>query len=385
MFYRLPPVGEAIPRGSARDGEDAEKLFAPYGCKFYASGTQALAAAVMAAIKLKGIGSPEVLLPAYSCPALVSAVLYAQARPILVDLEKNRPWMDLDQLAGKICQRTTAIIAVHLFGIPERLRSIAELSKQAGAFLVEDSAQCLPPLDNRTASDFVVLSFGRGKPVSLLHGGTVLATRSQTRESLVATPQKQSGLLDSAAFNAKAGLYNLFRSPSLYWIPATLPFMRLGETRFEPLASIDPMDQPAMKRLPAAVNAYRRTRCESQYLTAQMVSGFAREALIDLPRVCCDNDVPRLLRYPLLVTSSNTRNLLLHGLSTAGLGASSMYATTLPRISGLEQILADQGPFPNAEEFSRALITLPTHAGVKSADIHAMEHILEKTLRGARP
>jgi dTDP-4-amino-4,6-dideoxygalactose transaminase len=384
MFYRLPPVGEPISRISAHDGGHAERLFAPYRCRFYGSGTQALAAAMMAAIKLKDIGDPEVLIPAYSCPALVSAVLYAQARPILVDLEKNRPWMDLGQLASKLSKRTAAIIAVHLFGIPERLGPMAELSKQAGAFLIEDSAQCLPSLDNRTASDFVILSFGRGKPVSLLHGGAVLTTRSQTRESLVTTAQKPNGLLHSAAFSAKAGLYNLFRSPSLYWIPAALPFMHLGETRFEPLASIEPMQQAAMKRLPAAVNAYRQPRRESQYLTAQMIAGFSKDELIDLPRVCCDDDGPRLLRYPLLLTSLETRDLLLHALSTAGLGASDMYAATLPRISGLEQILAVQGGFPNAEEFSRTLITLPAHSGVKPADVQAMRNILEKTLHGAR-
>jgi dTDP-4-amino-4,6-dideoxygalactose transaminase len=380
MFYRLPPVGEPIPRSSGRGGENAEKLFAPYGCTFYGSGTQALAAAVMAAIKLKDTRDPEVLIPAYSCPALVSAVIYAQARPILVDLEKDRPWLNLDQLANKLSKRSAAIIAVHLFGIRENLGPIAELSKQAGALLVEDSAQYLPSLDNQSPSNFVILSFGRGKPVSLLHGGAVLTTRSQTTGSLVATRGKQSPLLHSAAFSAKAGLYNLFRSPSLYWIPATLPFMHLGETRFEPLASIEPMDEAAMKRLPAAMGAYREARCESQYLTAQMIAGFSANGLINLPQVCND-DQSRLLRYPLLVRSPRMRDLILRRLCAAGLGASVMYGATLPHVSGLEEMLATQGAFPNAEAFSRKLITLPTHSGVKPSHVRAIGHILEKTLR----
>ena len=177
MWYRLPPVGNRISHGGGRGAvRDVENLFAPYRVHLYQCGTAALAATVMAAMARRPIVAAEVLLPAYGCPDLISAILYAGAKPVLVDLAANTPWLDQTQLIAKINEHTVAIIGVNFLGIEERMAGLSAIAQEAGITLIEDSAQRLlePSTDSQVRGDFIVQSFGRGKPVSLLGGGAVL-------------------------------------------------------------------------------------------------------------------------------------------------------------------------------------------------------------------
>lgn len=57
--------------------------------------------------------------------------------------------MSLWELGAKISPRTVAVIAVHLFGIPERLTEIGQIARDANLILIEDSAQYMPSAGSR--------------------------------------------------------------------------------------------------------------------------------------------------------------------------------------------------------------------------------------------
>ena len=78
-----------------------QDVFSPYTPRYFDSGTAALGAAIIAAIKLKGVDVPQVVLPANGCPDLVSAVIFAGAMPVLIDLEPERASLDLDLLSAR--------------------------------------------------------------------------------------------------------------------------------------------------------------------------------------------------------------------------------------------------------------------------------------------
>ncbi|RKZ65668.1 MAG: hypothetical protein DRQ44_07780, partial [Gammaproteobacteria bacterium] len=103
MFYQLPPVGSPIVLDSSKALADVA-VFSSYQTQFYASGTAALAAALVAVLaksqKSFKSGQAEILLPAYGCPDLISAAVFAGVKPVLVDLEADRPWLDLPSLAS---------------------------------------------------------------------------------------------------------------------------------------------------------------------------------------------------------------------------------------------------------------------------------------------
>lgn len=381
MFYQLPPVGNPV-HFSVDDHPERSlnTFFSPYLQRYYSSGTAALAAAITAAIRKKNVEHPHVLLPAYACPDLISATVFSGAKPVLVDLEPNRPWMDMEQLSASIGSNTVAIVCVNLFGIAERVSQIRAVTEQTGTVLIEDSAQAFPANE---ASDFwngdlVVLSFGRGKPVSLLGGGAVLFRDSKFDDLLPAVVEHKSNVLyKRILFQLKVGLYNQVISPRLYWLLQSMPFLHLGETRYHPLSEIEAMDPARLAVLPANIATFQNNDMRVQNAFVRMLEEIdsAETGVIDLPGVCQAPRERRLLRYPLLVEAS-IRDKLYRQLRRSGLGPSVMYPAALPGISGLETLLSGQGPFPAAEAFATGVLTLPTHGHVREHDIAHIRQLL---------
>jgi dTDP-4-amino-4,6-dideoxygalactose transaminase len=156
----------------------------------------------------------------------------------------------------------------------------------------------------------------------------------------------------------------------MYWIPQSLPFLHLGDTRYKPLSSIDTMDSVRRGLLAVNIDNYQQDSATAQAALASLMQepGIAGKGLVNLPAVCTVPRRQRLLRYPLLV-DPNWRESIYQRLRHAGLGASMMYPASLPAIPGMEGMLESQGPFPVADNFARRLLTLPTHGRVCSGDI----------------
>lgn len=374
MFYQLPPVGNPVHLSSEDlPGSLLQSLFEPYQAKYFASGTAALAAAIIAAKQLKDVEQPEVILPAYGCPDLVSAVIFAGAKPVLVDLEPERPWMDLQQLLLRVSSSTVAIIAVNLFGISERIALLRPIAEHVGAVIIEDSAQAFPGKEEKGIwrGDLVVLSFGRGKPVNLLGGGAVLCLQESLGDLL---PLDTNGSMSSwnsrILYRLKARLFNQMISPRLYWLPQSMPFLNLGETHYHPLHAIEAMDLTRLAMLPANITAYQNNGMETQHALREMFREMDTIAagIIDLPAACQVPSARRLLRYPLLADAT-IRDRLHQRLHRLGSGSSMMYPAVLPDIPGLDMLLGEQGAFPAAESFATCILTLPTHGQVGVEDI----------------
>ncbi|MCK5394574.1 MAG: DegT/DnrJ/EryC1/StrS family aminotransferase [Gammaproteobacteria bacterium] len=380
MFYQLPPVGSPICLEKSIDLADIE-VFSSYQTQFYASGTAALAAAVIAALdcakRLQEPGDAEIILPAYGCPDLVSAVVFAGAKPVLVDFEEDRPWLDLSLLSSSITKNTVAIVAVNLFGITERWAQLREITSQNNLILIEDSAQYFP--DKKEPSDWqgdlVVLSFGRGKPVSLLGGGAVITKSTSLYRSLPQPDPVPETVIQRLLFSLKSRIYNTMISPFLYWIPQALPFLRIGETRYHNLLSIGAMDRVRLSMLGSNIYRYQNdieaiSRCEK---ISSMLDSL--DNVNNLPMINNTEVKPRLLRYPLLVEGVS-RNSVYQTLRRAGLGASIMYPAILPKIVGMEFLSVNNQGFPNAEAFASRLITLPTHSYLGEEKLKKIKTIL---------
>ncbi len=101
------------------------------------NGTAALEV-VMAAL---GIGpGDEVIVPDFTFVATASAVLFANALPVLVDIDPSTYCIDPDLVEAAITERTRAIIAVHMGGHPADLDRLGDLARKHGLRLVEDSS-----------------------------------------------------------------------------------------------------------------------------------------------------------------------------------------------------------------------------------------------------
>lgn len=93
---------------------------------------------VMAAL---GIGpGDEVIVPDFTFVATASAVLFAGALPVIVDICPGTYCIDPDLVERAITDRTKAIIAVHMGGHPADLDRLQEITNRHNLLLVEDSA-----------------------------------------------------------------------------------------------------------------------------------------------------------------------------------------------------------------------------------------------------
>ncbi|MCE1252193.1 MAG: DegT/DnrJ/EryC1/StrS family aminotransferase [Anaerolineae bacterium] len=98
-------------------------------------------AALEIAISALGIGlGDEVIVPDFTFVATASAVLYAGAMPIPVDVNPGTYCIDPEKVKAAITPRTKAIIAVHVAGHPADLDRLQEIARIHNLFLIEDSA-----------------------------------------------------------------------------------------------------------------------------------------------------------------------------------------------------------------------------------------------------
>jgi dTDP-4-amino-4,6-dideoxygalactose transaminase len=119
-----------------------EKAFASYcktehavGCS---SGTSALHLALLAA----GVGAgDEVITTPFTFVATVSAIDYARAKPVFVDIDPETLTIDPSKIEAAITPRTKAILPVHLHGRPADMDPIVDIAKRRKLTVIEDAAQ----------------------------------------------------------------------------------------------------------------------------------------------------------------------------------------------------------------------------------------------------
>lgn len=120
-----------------------EELAGFLGCR-YAVGVNSGTDALIIALHALGIGpGDEVVTVANTFHATALAVLRVGATLRLVDCRSDDYSMDLDQLEEIVTEKTSAIVAVHLFGRVLDIDRIVAIGSAVGARVVEDCAQAI--------------------------------------------------------------------------------------------------------------------------------------------------------------------------------------------------------------------------------------------------
>jgi len=139
------------------------------------SGTAALHLSLLALGAGKG---DEVIIPSYVCSALLNAVMYVNAVPVIADIDRTTFNIDVDDLKKRITKRTKAIIVPHMFGLPADIDKIVSL----GIPVIEDCAQSAgAKYQGRYTGSFGVcsiFSFYATKMLATGEGGMILSDDS---------------------------------------------------------------------------------------------------------------------------------------------------------------------------------------------------------------
>ncbi len=149
------------------------------------SATSALHAALIAA----GVDTgDEVIVPPYTMSATATAALMCGATPIFVDVEAETFCINPELVEAQINEKTKAIMAVNLFGLPADLVVLRDIADRHGVILIEDNAQAPAALHRGkytgTVGHMGVFSLNRHKTMQCGEGGVVICNQERFAHKL---------------------------------------------------------------------------------------------------------------------------------------------------------------------------------------------------------
>ncbi len=118
-----------------------EKFAARVGRRHGISVCNGSAALDLAVVAL-GIGKGDkVILPTFTIISCAAAIVRAGAIPVVIDSDSLSWNMDITRIEEKICPRTKAIMAVHIYGLPIDMEPLLQLAKKYELKIIEDAAE----------------------------------------------------------------------------------------------------------------------------------------------------------------------------------------------------------------------------------------------------
>jgi dTDP-4-amino-4,6-dideoxygalactose transaminase len=150
----------------------AEYLGAKH-CLFVSNGTIALQLAFRA-LELSG----EVITSPFSYVATTSTIAWEGCTPVFADIEPDTLTLSVERAAAAVTERTSAIVATHVYGNPCDVESIAALAGERGLRVVYDAAHAFGATYRgralSTYGDVATLSFHATKLFHTVEGGAVV-------------------------------------------------------------------------------------------------------------------------------------------------------------------------------------------------------------------
>ncbi len=327
-----------------------------------------------------------VAIPAYTCFSVPAAIVRAGLKIHPIDVDPTTLDFDPAELASLRIEKLLCIVPCNLFGFPSDIFAVRKIAMQSGAYVIDDAAQALGSnSDGRptgTRGDVGIYSLGRGKSVGSVGGG-LLVTDSD--EIAAVAQSEHAALVDGVGATNGGKLllkmvgYSLGVRPRLFWIPNSLPFLKLGVTEFDPsftTSRMHPVSAALLQQLLRGLDEINQIRQSNAKRIMDELSGSSK---LDFPRAqSCSS--PTFVRLPIAACDSATRDRAVAILREAGLGATAFYPSAICDIPGIEKYMnRNKYHCTRAEELSRRLFTVPVHPFVSPLDVERIIEILARS------
>lgn len=143
----------------------------------------------------------EVILPSFTIISCAAAIVRSGATPVVVDVDPNTWNMVPAQVEKKVNERTKAIMAVHIYGLPVDMDPLLQLANRHGLKIIEDAAevhgQSYRGCPCGSFGDISTFSFYPNKHVTTGEGGMIvcndqeLAERCRSLRNLCFQPKRR--------------------------------------------------------------------------------------------------------------------------------------------------------------------------------------------------
>jgi CDP-6-deoxy-D-xylo-4-hexulose-3-dehydrase len=145
---------------------------------FVNSGSSANLAGIYSLILSERMRNKKIVVPAVSWVTTVTPAIQLGLEPIMCDCDENNLGLNIDHLKQIIKdENPSAIILVHVLGLPNHLDEIISLCKENDILLIEDTCESIGSKYNGeklgTFGDLSTFSFYFGHHMSTIEGGMV--------------------------------------------------------------------------------------------------------------------------------------------------------------------------------------------------------------------
>lgn len=376
-----------------RRQQELQTYFGTKHCFLVSSGKGALALILQA---LRGLhpDRDQVLIPAFACYSVPSAITRAGLQVQLCDIDLTTLDFDYGQLENKLANpRLLCVLPIHLFGLPADIDRLKQLRRDPAVCIVEDAAQAMggewQGKKLGTWGEVGFFSLGRGKALTAVEGGVIITdddglARAFARHT-AALPECSPGTIVKQIASALALM--LLLRPGIFWLPKAMPFLRLGETRYDPhfpMRRFSAFQAGLLAGMEKKLDQLRRTRREHTCFWLKNLSSSIVEKKTAMTSKSEHQDPPDLLRFPVQMPNRQAVDQLLAASEQAGLGLARTYPDAIHGIAQLANQFADQ-TFPNARRATQELITLPVHGFLTANDRKQLLQLCAHQCQEAQP
>jgi len=138
--------------------------------------------ALQIAIKALDLAN-EIITTPFSYVATTSSLVWEGCKPVFVDIEKDTLNIDPTKIELAITDRTTAILATHVYGNPCNIEALQNLANRHSLKLIFDAAHCFnSKYDGNSLlkyGDISTISFHATKLFHTIEGGAVITNEPQ--------------------------------------------------------------------------------------------------------------------------------------------------------------------------------------------------------------
>ena len=377
------------------------KYFGAGFCHMVSSGKAALYL-ILTALKRLHPDRQDVIIPALCCYSVPSTIKRAGLMIRLCDVDpdtldydysrleqllkeytpgKNRPLdhridvtkqaKDKNEKRGSRPPQLLAVISVHLFGNTADVTRVRNLVDDAGVTIIEDAAQVMgAERENEKAGitgDVGFYSLGRGKSLSAIEGGVIVTNNAAVGQQIAREASRipEYSALDKLKLLFYAVALGVFQRPSFFWLPKSLPFLKIGDTIYDPdfkICKISSFQAGVVRNWREKLACFSKMRmiAAQEWSTLKNLTPFAKHF---------SNAGRHLsfIRYPIYLKNRHAWQELLRLSDAGGLGIMPTYPDSVNAIEDLSREFEGH-EYPQARNLARQLLTLPVHPLLSKKD-----------------
>jgi dTDP-4-amino-4,6-dideoxygalactose transaminase len=303
----------------------------------------------------------RVLMPAYNVIVVPEAVHYAGYQPGFVDIEPCILNVSSERWEKAITPDTTAVLAVHLFGIPCNMEEIQRLFKSRDILIIEDAAPALgAEYGGKTVGSFgdvSLISFRGIKVISGEAGAALLTNNDELARKIQGILSTAGQRWNTQSLFLRALALKIALSPAVYATLRHGSALLHKELMYEVVPATLKQPKGYVSGMPGFASALVQTqldRLEWNLSRRRKIAQIYRDQLVNhaswlLPEIPAFSN-PSWIQFPMICAD---KLAFYKYMRSVGVDMSWTYKYSCAESFGFSD-------YPNAQQAAKKVISLPT-------------------------